>query len=257
MKAIRFFVIAILVLIVEVAQAQSVWIYKKDGTQVAYDASLIEKVEYAEFCTVNDVELLEGYNIDEGKHAFSESLIVNVGSALPIGSTTQFGVVCTQDKTTLPTRWGSAKDAVASSDGVWQVWAKVIPAGNNGYKEDVIRIGEVRISETDYGYYSFNATSIEGIKDLSLSDFTKLTKAISEETCGKRCFPVVLTTGTTAPVMTWWSNGGNGYGMPQTMDSETDYSGLTITINGTKYNVWCEVNPTGATDTSKIKIEIK
>lgn len=109
----------------------------------------------------------------------------------------------------------------------------------------------------DYGYYSFNATSLEEIKNLTSSDFTKLTKAISEVTCGKKCYPVVLTTGKIAPVMTWWSLGGNGYGAPQTMDSETDYSGLTITISDKIYNVWCLVNPTSATDTTKVKIEIK
>lgn len=108
----------------------------------------------------------------------------------------------------------------------------------------------------DYGYYSFNATSLD-FSGLTASDFTKLTNATSEVTCGKKCYPVVLTKGTTPPISTWWSNGGNGYGKPSTMDSETDYSGLTITINGTKYNVWCEVNPTSATDTAKIKIEIK
>lgn len=112
----------------------------------------------------------------------------------------------------------------------------------------------------DYGYYSFNVTSlvvIEEIKNLTESDFTKLTNATSEEACGKTCYPVVLTTGTTPPIMTLWSVGGNGYGVPNTMFSLTDYSGLTITINNKTYNVWCLVNPTLASDTSKVKIEIK
>lgn len=256
MKTIKIFLSAILMMMAIAVEAQSVWVYKSDGTKVAYDASLVKSVEYATLCSIEDVTLLEDYNIDEGKHTFAESLITSVGSTIPSGATMQFGVVNSSDKTEVPSSWGNANNAVASSDGIWQVWAKVTPsASNKGFKENVIRIGEVRISETDYGYYSFNATSTAEIKNLTASDFTKLTKATSEVDCGAEGgLACVLTEGTTAPNIYKFSAADNMYGNMGTM-KQSDTAGRTKEINGKTYNVWYVTGATGG-NISKCKIII-
>lgn len=260
MKTMKIFLSAILMLMAITVQAQSVWIYKSDGTKVAYDASLIESVEYAKFCSIEGVALLEDYNIDEGKHSFAESLITSAGTAIPSGATVQYGVVNSSDMTEVPTSWGNASNAVASSDGIWQVWAKVTPsADNQGYKEDVIRIGEVRISETDYGYYSFNATSATEIAALTESDFIKITAyplLITPTAAMNGAMPVILSNNG-LPTITYQDKATGGWSDVKNMLTGTDTTGREKTVNGKTYTLYRFTGKVDYETNKQIKIDLK
>ena len=241
MKTIKLILSTLLMMVAIALQAQSVWIYKSDGTKVAYDASLVKSVEYTKFCSIEGVTLLEDYNLDEGKHTFAESLIVSSGTTIPSGATVQYGVVCTADKTIVPTTWGDASNAIATSDGIWQVWAKVTPsADNQGYKEDVICIGEVRISETDYGYYSFNATSATEIAALTESDFTKITDnplIITPTAAMNGAMPVILSNNG-IPTITSQDKTIDVWSDVKNMLTGTATTGTSKTVNGKTYTLY-------------------
>ena len=112
------------------------------------------------------------------------------------------------------------------------------------------------IDAIDYGYYSFNATSKAAIKNLTESDFTKLTKATSEVDCGVQGMSVVLTEGEVAPSIALYTVATNQYSDTATMSAGTTTTGKTKTINGKVYNVWYLSQMTDVTDTTKVKITI-
>lgn len=110
--------------------------------------------------------------------------------------------------------------------------------------------------ETIFGYYSFNATSKAEIKNLTESDFTKLTEATCDITCNKTCYPVFLTEGTTAPTV-YCNSKTFGLGDPIGLKAGTTTTGTTKVINSKTYNVWYISNPTEETDTDFVRIIFK
>lgn len=106
------------------------------------------------------------------------------------------------------------------------------------------------------GYYSFKASTKADIAKLTEDDFTPLTSKVSEVTCGVQGCPVVLTTGTDAPIIRDYSVAFNGWAEPDTLREGTDTTGKTIDINGTTYNVWYRATATSADDTTKIEITL-
>ncbi|MCQ2197947.1 MAG: hypothetical protein MJZ60_10555, partial [Bacteroidaceae bacterium] len=124
----------------------------------------------------------------------------------------------------------------------------------DGTTEVIENADSVVYDVKDYGYYSFNATSTAEIKNLTASDFTKLTKATSEVDCGVDCVPVVAVPTEIAPTIQEHSKGANDYISPYTLNRAGT---LTISINKVTYYIYyCSKGETVANDTDTLIISI-
>lgn len=131
----------------------------------------------------------------------------------------------------------------------------VVVHKTDGTTEVIHDVDSVVYETSAIGYYSFNATSTAEIKNLTASDFTKLTEATSEVPCGAEGgLACVLTPRTTAPNIYKFSAADNMYGTMGTM-KQSDTAGKTKTINGKTYNVWYVTGATGG-NISKCKFII-
>lgn len=133
----------------------------------------------------------------------------------------------------------------------------VVVTKTDGTTETIENADSVVYDVKILGYYSFNATSTAEIKNLTASDFTKLTEATSEVPCGVRGLITVLTTGNTSPSAYKYSVMDKCYGDEIVLKPGNDKTGTTISINSVVYNIWYWAVGTDPSDNTKIKLIIK
>lgn len=123
----------------------------------------------------------------------------------------------------------------------------------DGTTEVIENADSVVYDVKDYGYYSFNATSIAEIENLTATDFTKkLTNNIVTSDDGiqidnpcRLAFALPIDK-TNAPVIQIYNSTVNKYGANMTL---VQYSDTPIIINNVNYIIWVATNNAGKSNT--------